>query len=387
MKSFLNRYKRVGLACVALGAIGISEQALAAGTASGTTISNTASVNYQVSGVTQPVIQSSPTGNSTSTGTATTFVVDNKVNLTVTRQDTVAFPVTPGGTNFYTTYKLTNTGNTAQGYQLAAANEATGTTNPFGTPADAFDMTAATLRRFVSTAACSTSTSAPTYAPATDTAVLVNTLAPDACVYVFVVGDTPAVATNGQVSVVRLTATTTAAGTNAAAPLGQTVGADTVGVDVVFADTVGHDGLEFDNDAYVVATAALSVAKTQALISDPFNNATNPKAIPGAIVEYSIRLTNSGSTNATVVSVTDSLPTNGITFTTGTYNGGNSDVRIVSGATTTFCVAEAGTDTNGDGCLRTAGGVLTVGSPALSSVPTGGVSTQVTVSFRMTITP
>jgi uncharacterized repeat protein (TIGR01451 family) len=383
MKSSLYRIKRVGLACVALGAIAISQQSLAAGTASGTSITNTATVNYQVSGVAQPVVQSSPTG--VGPAAPTTFVVDNKVNLTVTRVDGAAVNVTPSGTNFYTTFKLTNTGNTSQGYQLAALNEATATANPFGAGADAFDMTAP-LRRFVSTAACSTSSATPAYAQATDTTTLVNTLAADACVYVFIVADTPAAATNGQLAVVRLTAITTAAGTSAATALAQTSGADTAAVDVVFADT-SRDGLEFAQDAYVVASAALSVAKTATIISDPFNLAVNPKAIPGAVIEYSIRLTNTGSSNASVVTITDTLPTTGITYTTGVYNAGASDVRITSGATTTFCVAEAGTDTNGDGCLRTAGGVFTVGAPALTAVPTGGVATQVTVSFRMTITP
>jgi len=383
MKSSLIRYKRAGLACVALGVIAISQQSLAAGTASGTSIANTATVNYQVSGVAQPLIQSSPTGNSTSSGTPTTFVVDNKINLTVSRVDGTAVNVTPSGTNFVTTFKLTNTGNTAQGYQLAPTNEATSTANPFGGAADAFDMS--NVRRFVSTAACSVASATPTYASATDTATLVNTLAPDACVYVFIVSDAPSTATNGQVSVVTLTATTAVAGTSAATLATQTAGADTAGtVDVVFADT-GRDAIESASDAYIVASAALSVAKTSTVISDPFNLAVNPKAIPGAVIEYGITLTNTGSSNATVVTITDQLPAAGVVYTTGTYNSGASDVRITVGATNTFCVAESGSDTNSDGCFRTAGGILTVGSPALTQVATGGAAAAVTVRFRMTI--
>jgi hypothetical protein len=56
---------------------------------------------------------------------------------------------------------------------------------------------------------------------------------------------------------------------------------------------------------------------------------------------------------------------------------------VGSGAPT-FCVAEAGSDTNSDGCFRTAGGVLTVGSPAVSTVATGAAN-AVTVRFRVTI--
>lgn len=383
MKSSYQQFKRVGLACVALGAIAVSQQSLAAGTASGTVISNQATVNYQVSGVAQTAIQSSPTGSGPAL--ATTFVVDNKVNLTVTRVDGAAVSVTPGGTNFVTTFKLTNTGNTSQGYQLAATNLATSSANPFGGTADGFDMS--NVRRFVSTAACGGANPTPSYSAATDTATFVNTLAADACVYVFIVSDAPGTATNAQVAVVNLAATTAVAGTNAATLVTETAGADTAGsVDVVFADT-GRNAIEAADDAYVVSSAALAVAKTSTVISDPFNGSTNPKAIPGAVIEYGITLTNTGGSNATVVTVTDALPSTGITYTTGTYNSGASDVRITVGATNTFCVAEAGSDTNGDGCFRTAGGVLTVGAPALTQVATGGAANAVTVRFRMTITP
>jgi uncharacterized repeat protein (TIGR01451 family) len=154
-------------------------------------------------------------------------------------------------------------------------------------------------------------------------------------------------------------------------------------VDVVFADTgVNVNRLVFADDQYFVQSAALSVAKTSTVISDPFSS-SNPKAVPGATVEYAIALTNSGAVSATVVTITDPIPVN-TTFATGTYNAGVSSVSITVGlAPPTFCVAEAGSDTNGDGCFRTAGGVLTVGSPALATVASGG--TAVTVRFRVTI--
>ena len=105
-------------------------------------------------------------------------------------------------------------------------------------------------------------------------------------------------------------------------------------------------------------------------------------------MEYAIELTNSGGANATGVVITDTLPATGISYTTATYNSGNSDVSITVGAgAPTFCSAEAGSDSNGDGCFRTAGGVLTVGSPAVTQVATGGAATRLTVRFRMTITP
>jgi uncharacterized repeat protein (TIGR01451 family) len=381
MKSSNGRFKRAALACVALGAISVSQQALAAGTPADTSITNRATVNFQVSGVAQSPIESSPSGNSTAgvgSGADTTFKVDNKLDLTVTEVGAAATTVSAGAVNQVTTFKLTNTGNFPQGYQLAPT-QVGGT---LFTHTDNFDV--ANVRRFVSTAACSTSSTTPTYNSATDTATVVNTLAADACVYVFVVADVPLNAANGGAANVRLTATATAAGTNAATPLLETTTADTVGVDVVFADTgVNTNRTEFAEDQYWVQTAALSVQKTSTIISDPFNSTTNPKAIPGAVVEYAVKLTNTGSVSASVVTITDQVPAN-TAFTSNVYSGGTRNVSIAVGATTTFCQAEAGSDSNSDGCFLTAGGVLTVGSPALSSVAPGA-GNAVTVSFRVTI--
>jgi hypothetical protein len=383
MKSSLKQFKRVSIACVALGAIVVSQQALAVGTAANTSIDNRATVNFQVGGVAQTPIESSPTGNSTpgaNNGANTTFVVDNKIDLTVAEQGSAATAVGAGAANVVTTFKVTNTGNNAQGYNLSAAN-LTGTT--LFTRTDAFDMT--NLRTFVSTAACSNVvplSPTPTYNSGTDTAVNITTLAADACAYVFIVSDTPVTATNGQAANVRLTALTRVATTLAAVT--QTAGAESpTVVDVVFADAA-RDATETADDQYFIQTAALSVQKTITVISDPLNGTTNPKAIPLAIVEYGISLTNSGAASATLVSITDPVPANTAFPATNQYNAGASNVSIQVGATTTFCLAEAGGDGNSDGCFRTAGGVLTVGSPALATVNTGA-GNAVTVRFRVQI--
>jgi uncharacterized repeat protein (TIGR01451 family) len=379
MKSSLSQFKRVGLACVAFGAIAISQQALAAGTAANTDIVNRATVNFQVGGVAQTPIESSPTGNSTSgvgNGANTTFKVDNKIDLTVTESTGAATTVGAGSVNQITTFKVTNTGNNTQGYNLSAANVG----GTLFSRADAFDMT--NVRTFVSTAACSTVSTTPAYNAGTDTAVNITTLAADACAYVFVVADTPVTAANGTAANVRLTALTRVATTLAAVT--QTAGAESATVvDVVFADA-GRDAQETADDQYFVQTAALSVGKTSTVISDPFNSTTNPKSIPGAIMEYGITLTNTGAVSATVVTITDPLPTN-TTFANGVYNSAASNVSIAVGAATTFCQAETGgTDTNADGCFRTAAGVLTVGAPALTTIATGA-GNAVTVRFRVTI--
>jgi uncharacterized repeat protein (TIGR01451 family) len=393
MKSSLKQIKRVGLACVALGAIAVSQQSLAAGTAAGTAITNTATVNYQVGGVSQTAIDSNNAS----------FVVDNKVNLIVTRLDTAAIEVSPSGTNYVTTFFVFNTGNKSQGYvfngSLAGtgdANTGSGTINPFGAPNDTLTML--NTRTFVSAVDCTIApngttptSSTPTFNPVNDTAVVVDTLAADDCAYVFVVADADTLAlgfANGLVSVVSLSAEARVAGTNAATTItDNTNDADTAAEQNVFADP-GNNATEAATSAYVVASATLAVAKSTAVISDPINTAPNFKAIPGALLEYTIQLTNTGGVNATGVTITDLLPSNGITYTTASYNAGASDVSIQVGVgAPTFCVAEAGSDSNGDGCFRTGGGVLTVGAPAVTQVATGGVPTRLSVRFRMTITP
>src|SRR5262245_32498869 len=129
MKSSFHQFKRIGLACVALGAIAVSQQSLAAGTAASTTINNRATVNYQVSGIAQTPIESSPTGNSTpgtNNGANTAFVVDRKIDLVVQEVGAAVTNVTPGAVNQVTTFFLRNDGNDAQGFQFAAANQPMG---------------------------------------------------------------------------------------------------------------------------------------------------------------------------------------------------------------------------------------------------------------------
>jgi uncharacterized repeat protein (TIGR01451 family) len=356
----------------------LTQQALAAGTASGTQIDNRATVNYTVGGVSQTPIESSPTGNTTAgtgNGAVTRFLVDNRVDLTVVELSGNATPTTPGANNVVAAFTVTNTGNTAQGYALAPTNVG-GTL--FG-EGDDFDMN--NLRVFVD------SNGNDTYDPA-DTATSIDTLAADDSVTVFIVADTPLAAQNAQASNVRLTATTAVAGTAGATLVAETTGADSpTVVDVVFADgnaggNVPRNGAGFADDQYFVSAAGINVQKTSATISDPFNGTASPKAIPGATVEYAIVLSNSTATAANGVVVTDPLPAN-TTFATGAYNSGASDVQInVGSAAATFCVAEAGSDTNADGCFRTAAGVLTVQSPAVSTVANGS---PVTVRFRVTI--
>jgi uncharacterized repeat protein (TIGR01451 family) len=215
---------------------------------------------------------------------------------------------------------------------------------------------------------------------ASDTDVNIDTLNADTSQLVFIVADVPLTATNGQFANVRLTARVAQPGTGGATLVVESAGADTAGVDIVFGDT-GRDATESADDQYAVQSAALSITKTSTIVSDPLNGTTNPKAIPGAVIEYLVTVANTGSLAAGGVNLSDTLDGN-LTFLQGQYNGNASDVQIqVGAAPATFCVAEDGADANADGCNRT-GQTLSVNPAVAISVPAGQ---SATVRFRVTI--
>ncbi len=274
MLSFTAQIKRASLALIALSSVSLYQSALAAPgeTSAGTDISNTATVNYTVGTVAQTAINSN----------TTTFEVDKKVDLTVANGTGVT--TVPGAANVGLPFTVSNTGNDTDSYTLTAANLAG---DNFDTSAVAIYLDAGTLG--VYDAGVDTLVSAPV------------SIARDTTINVLIVSTIPGAAINGNTANLTLTATTTSAATAGAE-------SPTV-VDVVFADA-GNDGTEVDTNTYTISTATLAVVKSAAVISDPVNGATNPKAIPGAIVRYTITVTNSGPVAATAVTLTDNIPTN-----------------------------------------------------------------------------
>lgn len=276
---------------------GAAQNAMAAGTASGTPISNTATLSYAVGGVSQTDI---PT-------TSASFLVDNKVNLTVAEVggSLTTAGVVPGATGVVTTFTVTNNGNTVQDYTLSVNNAIASGQILFGT--DNFDVTACSA--FVESGANAD------YQPGEDTATFIDELAADDDATVHVVCSVPNDRVNTDVSLVSLTATTRNGG--GASALGalttQDAGADVANaVQVVFADVDGsddavRDGAHSARDGYLVTSAVIAVAKTSTLLCDPFNGVTNPKHIPGAIVRWTIEVENTGATSATLSTITDTL--------------------------------------------------------------------------------
>jgi uncharacterized repeat protein (TIGR01451 family) len=349
------RVKHASLALIALSSVGGLQSAFAVGTDAGTSINNQATVTYSVGSVAQTQINSSPTGNSTpgaSGGAPTTFVVDNKILHTVAEVSGNATIVSPGQANVVATFTVTNTGNNPQGYQLTATNLTGGAL--FG-QIDNTDV--ANLRVF-------RDVNGNSAYDAADTEAFINTLAEDATVRVFVVADVPLTTNNGQYANVQLAATATAPGTSAAAPLPQSNGADdpTV-VDVVWADggAVPRNGIHEAADQFAIQSASLTVTKTSSVVSDPFNGATNPKAIPGAVVRYTVTVMNGSTTTAAdSVSLEDVIPTNTV-FVPGSLtlnaaaltDGNDADAGRYEAAPTPRVVVNAGT-------IAASGGAATV---------------------------
>jgi uncharacterized repeat protein (TIGR01451 family) len=351
MTSKLTYWGAFGLAAAFSAA---ASPAFAAGTTAGTSITNTATVNYQVGGVAQGAQTASDT-----------FTVDRKINLLVEEVGTVTTNVVPGQTNAVTTFQLTNSSNEVLDFALAATQITGGTAAHGGT--DSFDVTNIRIYRDNPTTGTVGSWDAGdalvTYA---------DEVAADAIVRLFVVADVPAGLANNAVAGVQLRATAREGGTagSQGAAVTQTTGTNTAGKDTVFADTAGvndaaRDASHSAADDYTVQTATLAVTKVSRVISDPFNNTTNPKLIPGAVVEYCIAVTNSGGAAATSVAITDPVPGQ-LTFNAGT---------ILLGGTVT-----GGTcDFNGS-----AGGSYTAPnvSGTIASIAAGASSTLV---FRATV--
>ena len=275
------------------------------GTAAGTEVNNTASISYKVGGATQTPIESSETGNTTpgaGKGTATTFVVDKKIDLLVTGSTTTN--VVPGQTgaanNTELTYTLLNEGNSTESFTLTASD------NLALVPgADDFNSTNCTVT-----------------APAT----LPVSLASGAQVSVTVECDIPsssATVINGSKSLVDLLAevtgvTETTAADSAGCTTGTIAGGNCV-VDVVFADSTGtgtdgnhRNAKHSSTSTYIISTANLTVKKTEAVTAMEINNANvtgNKYHIPGSTIVYTITVVNAnGAATATEIVLTDTVP-------------------------------------------------------------------------------
>lgn len=292
--SFLAR-TRVTAASILVMLAALPSSAHARGTASGTVISNSASLQCSLCGA-----------GGIASG-AVPFVVDNNVNVAVNDSDGTATSVIAGQVSAVTTFTITNLGNTVQDYSLSAANISSGSTLFGGT--DNFD------------AACTVrveSGATPGYDVA-DTTTFIDELAPDASRAVYVVCNIPAGQGGGDQAIVSLTAVTQQGGTPGmqGGTIVATPGADTPAtVDVVFADASGsddaaRDGKHSARDAYRLGIP-VALSKTVTNIQDAFgcSGASGCKIVSGSMLTYRIELIVPGGGTVNGLVLTDPIPPN-----------------------------------------------------------------------------
>jgi uncharacterized repeat protein (TIGR01451 family) len=142
-------------------------------------------------------------------------------------------------------------------------------------------------------------------------------------------------------------------------------------VDVVFAETgtadgnVIRDGVSMAFDQYFVGT--LTVTKTAAVISDGFSAAGQAKAIPGAVVEYTISVQNNGLVTSGA-SLTEIVPANT------TYVAGSTTVNGLARADVAGAMPFVG------------GGSINSPSAAAGVINPGATAAEIAVvRFRVTI--
>lgn len=275
------------LLTLGVGLFATAYTAHAAGTAAGVTVSNTAVVGYQVGGISQDAVDSNEVE----------FLVDRLVNFTVTSNGDEN--VVPNQNGEVLSFTLSHDGNYAGDFAVAGTNDA----------GDDFNPTSFSV--FVESGANAG------YQSGEDTATFVDELAADADIVVYIVSNIPGTPVNGDEAIMYLTATAHASN---AGPIGAILVNDAGNADIagtvqnVFADAAGaaagdvaNDGKHSAAGTYDVVSANIVVTKSSSVISDPINGGTNPKRIPGAVVEYTINVNNTGAAAATTVSLTDAI--------------------------------------------------------------------------------
>lgn len=363
----------------------LGQQALAVGTDAGVSVDNRATVTYVVGGSPQTGIESSPTGNNlpgvgpSGQGTDTSFLVDRRVDFTISQVGGALAQVAPGDNGVFVEFYVTNTSNSVLDFVVSPTNltSAFGDVRGPGTTDSEVDMNA--IRIAVSAApdgqpgGGAAGDGPDPVDPGTALApgdTLIDNLPEDDSIRVRIYSDTPLTLLNGQIANVLLTAS--AADPVSSAELVETPGADDPTlVENVFVNGADGNGFatETGADGFTVVSAALVVTKTAAVFSDPLGSG---KAVPGAVIEYSILIDNTGgASDATGVVVTDAVVSD-VTLENGVYNGGASNVAFSDG---TFCNADGdGTD----GCTFAAG--------ALSiAVPDVALGASMTVTFQVLI--
>lgn len=311
---------------ISLALLSAAPSVWAAGTLASTVINNKASISYSVGGTNQTPINSSEGGNSiagAAGGSDTTFVVDKKVDLIVTGS-TTPVNVTPGSTGNALNFTVTNQGNSVEAFSL--------------------DILATVGGDFDATSCVAAPSSFASLAIDTATPVVVTCSIPvDNLIAANAGGGAGSGdVTNLKTSVIDLQATVT--GVSASTGVD-----DAATVQTVFADGIGTRAGDTNRNAkhsatmiYKINTATLTVGKTHAvdkmtldlgLLDGTSTDVTTGDLyhIPGATIEYTITVANTGTVDASNVVVADHIPAN-MTYVDGTCSvaGGTCSAAVES---------------------------------------------------------
>lgn len=326
------------------------------GTDAGTSITNNVSVAFNVGGTAQ-----------TAETDSDTFVVDRIVNLVVTKSDAVNTSVAPGSTLQAVTYTVSNQTNDTIDVLL--------TSEQLG--GDDFNVTGA-ITYYLD--------DGNGVFDAGDTVITsIDDLAEDETVVVHAVANIPGTVVTGDVADLVLIGQAANSATGVAFTNDSGDADDAATVQNVFADGAGTgtgdvagDGYHSDTDRYEVAAADITVTKTSTVLWDPINGSTNPKAIPGAVLEYCIAVANaSGGADATSVAISDTIPAN-LSYYDSLVSG-PATVPGLIGVVTEGSVTGAVCNADGGGTGSESGGAV---SGNLGTVASGDTETLI---FRVTV--
>jgi uncharacterized repeat protein (TIGR01451 family) len=275
-----------GLACT-----DASSLAFAAGVPAGTVIESTATVTYEFAGVAVSV-DSNPAS----------ITVAERIDVVVTRQSPQVL-VQPGETNRAILFRVTNTGNGTESFQLALDSNMAGSDfNPVPSAPSIFFDTDGSGDLSPGDTAYQEGVNDPD-------------LAPDASVDVLIVNDIPATGpVNGDVGLAQITAK---AATGTGLPGQSFPGQGDGNTDAVLGTSGGSAA---ETGEYVIAAVEIAVVKAQT-VSDPFGG---NEPVPGATITYTVTVEVTSAGTATGAVFRDAVP-EFTTYSPGTIglNGGS----------------------------------------------------------------
>lgn len=136
----------------------------------------------------------------------------------------------------------------------------------------------------------------------------------------------------------------------------------------------GQQAIALHDITFCNPTTTLDVTKTSSIVSDPISGTDNPKAIPGAVVEYCILIENSGDATATAILASDTLPA-GVTYVAGSLLSGTQCDNVATAEDDD----SSGADESDPVGASQSGGVIALSAATLNASATIAVTFQAVV--------